>query len=1174
MLTKLVIMTLALVTMSASAADFSSWNKRMSFTFSGYSRTATLTNFPALVVLSTNLAGFSYVDFPAGTNVDLRFTDSTLTNELNYEVDEWNTNGNSYVWVQVPRLATNKAIWAFWGKTGQSLPAYTTNGAAWSNGYLSVYHLNGSGSTVGLRNSAAATNNLTNGGAASNTPSGFIGNGVKFDGGTNDGHYLTVSKYVGFPATNQPFTLSTWVNMTVSNSGWRGILCVNETNATTRAQVLIRDNATGKFCVDSYYPGDSLIYADNLYSTGRWYYVAMIFDGTTEYISVDGTLQNGGVGLACTQNYDVTQQELDIARQYSARSPCNTTKCLQDEVRVSTVARSTDWTWAEWMNMTSNNLFATNGPILLSTQPVIQNVGVSSLTPGSATISGYLNSTGTADTTVFLYWGPSDGGTNAASWARTNQFTALWPAQIGALSTNISWSVSNITYYYRYCATNANGVSWAGPTLSFVAPAAPADFSSWTNAMSFRFTGYTPPGGATTLTNFPALVILSTNLSGFRYTDFNGANTDLRFTDATTTNELNYQVEKWDTTGNSYVWVQVPRLTDSNTQICAFWGKSGQAVPAYTTNGATWSNGYVAVWHMSETNAQDSTSNRYHCTSISNQNAQGLADGAQSFTNSNTYMTAGPSISNNSLTIEGWVKHNTLSASIQRYLSMGPGDAPVIRHEGNGTLNFYFFDTNSAIHSLQVGSALTVGAWYYVAGTYDGTSMQLFLNGSPIAGNAVTAVVKPRSFAIFSAASSTEYLDGLLDELRLSSLARSSNWVWACWMNMASNSAFVAHGALQKLPRPVNVTYPSEGVTNDRFDVSQGAKVFAFSAPLTNATLISDPRDILGSTRSTLEAAGRTLFADGGSVGKTVSVSFRIASHINLTNYQLRVTSDGLTTSNRTIGGFALYGSADNMTYALIDSTPVAVPYNMIPGVTDAAIMISRTVTTPAYQFFRLDINHGFTDGPRVIELDGFGTPALFAGTVLDPIAFNSTLNAASINTYLDEDPGYATNIQTSPLQASYTVNTDGKYALGAASAPEANNLLFKDTSNTPDNGDLIFNNGGETIHWISWGTTQPLTLAGINLGITYPDRPAKLIRFSVNGVAQVFKNSGSPVYNVGGINSASTNFLFANPVSGTSFKLELTGGTNSDGNAYGPRLGEINALLYFEPQGTIYTLR
>ncbi len=39
------------------------------------------------------------------------------------------------------------------------------------------------------------------------------------------------------------------------------------------------------------------------------------------------------------------------------------------------------------------------------------------------------------------------------------------------------------------------------------------------------------------------------------------------------------------------------------------------------------------------------------------------------------------------------------------------------------------------------------------------------------------------------------YLNARMDEVRVSSVARSSNWLWATWQNIASNAAFNSYGA-------------------------------------------------------------------------------------------------------------------------------------------------------------------------------------------------------------------------------------------------------------------------------------------------------------------------------------------------------------------------------------------
>jgi hypothetical protein len=89
------------------------------------------------------------------------------------------------------------------------------------------------------------------------------------------------------------------------------------------------------------------------------------------------------------------------------------------------------------------------------------------ITRTSATLVGYLDSTGTSVTAASVYWGTTDAGTNAGSWQQTNTFAG--PLSPGPLSTNVALAVSNVTYYYRYCASNAFGASWATSSVFFIA---------------------------------------------------------------------------------------------------------------------------------------------------------------------------------------------------------------------------------------------------------------------------------------------------------------------------------------------------------------------------------------------------------------------------------------------------------------------------------------------------------------------------------------------------------------------------------------------------------------------------------------------------------------------------------------------------------------------------------
>lgn len=43
----------------------------------------------------------------------------------------------------------------------------------------------------------------------------------------------------------------------------------------------------------------------------------------------------------------------------------------------------------------------------------------------------------------------------------------------------------------------------------------------------------------------------------------------------------------------------------------------------------------------------------------------------------------------------------------------------------------------------------------------------------------------------------TEYFDGLLDEVRLEKVARSTDWMWACYMTMGNNADFTTYGSVR-----------------------------------------------------------------------------------------------------------------------------------------------------------------------------------------------------------------------------------------------------------------------------------------------------------------------------------------------------------------------------------------
>lgn len=80
------------------------FERYLPFTVTGYTGTETLTNFPVLVdVRDTDTNGFRYSDFYHYDGTDMAFVDDT-GHIIPHEIDTWNKNGMSLIWVRLPRM--------------------------------------------------------------------------------------------------------------------------------------------------------------------------------------------------------------------------------------------------------------------------------------------------------------------------------------------------------------------------------------------------------------------------------------------------------------------------------------------------------------------------------------------------------------------------------------------------------------------------------------------------------------------------------------------------------------------------------------------------------------------------------------------------------------------------------------------------------------------------------------------------------------------------------------------------------------------------------------------------------------------------------------------------------------------------------------------------------------
>jgi len=318
--------------------------------------------------------------------------------------------------------------------------------------------------------------------------------------------------------------------------------------------------------------------------------------------------------------------------------------------------------------------------------------------------------------------------------------------------------------------------------------------------MKISFVGYTRPEP---LTNFPALIIFGTNIPGFTYDEFiSPVGADLRFVEGNFTNSLYYEIETWDPTGSSYVWVNLPVLKP-NASIYAIWGNPAATVPPqYTTDGSTWDDSFVGVWHLDETNITDESTGGTHYDSTANalngsqyygDPADGQISGSQDLEGGNEYINIGSSSLfdglSNSVTMSAWVR---LSASANNPVLLARGgNGPSLRLSGSSRRPEFM----SAGTWTTADDPVPLSSWHYVAGTFnDIDDLQiLYVDGAPVATNVLASHAAHSGSMYLGRDSGGNYLDALLDETRISSEARSANWIWACYMMQVDNGNFLRY---------------------------------------------------------------------------------------------------------------------------------------------------------------------------------------------------------------------------------------------------------------------------------------------------------------------------------------------------------------------------------------------
>ena len=349
-------------------------------------------------------------------------------------------------------------------------------------------------------------------------------------------------------------------------------------------------------------------------------------------------------------------------------------------------------------------------------------------------------------------------------WSRVLQRAGLMP-QISILLASQTAAASGCGSTYAHCA-------------SIVIPSAPSTLTDFSNVVAplsqWAVVGsggqvlhtVTQSGGGASIT-VPADFVITSDSA------------------CTTAIPFEWEVYASSTGTGSVIWVKTTRATSGSTTVYGCWGSSGTTYLG-NVNG-TWNAAFTRVYHLPTiASALDSTGSA--CTGTENGTptaTTGEVDGAANFVaaSSQYFEIASCNMPAPPFTLSAWIKPS------------GGVYGAILGNAGtNGTIEWRL-NTSNTLDLLAQGvanvgtssTAVGTSTWHHVAVTYDQTTAHFYLDGAADGSPASSQIIsQATSSTIGEEGGGGEYMSGGIDEIEVSNVVRSADWISATHSNQAT----------------------------------------------------------------------------------------------------------------------------------------------------------------------------------------------------------------------------------------------------------------------------------------------------------------------------------------------------------------------------------------------------
>ena len=293
------------------------------------------------------------------------------------------------------------------------------------------------------------------------------------------------------------------------------------------------------------------------------------------------------------------------------------------------------------------------------------------------------------------------------------------------------------------------------------------------------------------LANVPVLVRLHTG--NFDFTGVKADGADLRFIAEDDKTPLKFHIEKFDpVTEVALLWVQVPKLqAGNNTQKIWLYSGNENAVAAGDAKG-TYDVNQIGIWHFSEASGapQDATGYANYAAEFTGGRIPGASIGGGLGFDGESVLTIPATASlkvgsATGFTVSFWV-HSTDAKQNAVLFSRVEGEKSIVVALQDGKLVSSVNDGSVNLSSVPPVD-LPASSWFHVALSI-GDEVSLFVNGQKVAGSEGRCPDMNGSITLGRG------FHGEMDELNLSNVARSADWIKAAALGQGPDAKLTVYG--------------------------------------------------------------------------------------------------------------------------------------------------------------------------------------------------------------------------------------------------------------------------------------------------------------------------------------------------------------------------------------------